>query len=98
LKILKVAGNVCGVVLKHPNEKILYVAGDTIWYEGVQEAIDTNNPEIIVVNVGEDRHIYTKFSNERRNLVFASFTITNISSSPLIPSLYIFRFYCSHRI
>jgi len=27
------------VVFKHPNEKPLYLAGDTVWYEGVQEVI-----------------------------------------------------------
>jgi hypothetical protein len=40
-EILKLAGVVCGVVFKHPTEKILYVAGDTVWYEAVQEVIQT---------------------------------------------------------
>lgn len=54
-EILKLAGLVCGVVFKHPNEKTLYVAGDTVWYEAVQEAIDTHRPEIIVVNGGDNQ-------------------------------------------
>ncbi|MEC0347176.1 MBL fold metallo-hydrolase [Peribacillus frigoritolerans] len=54
-EILKLAGLVCGVVFKHSNEKTLYVAGDTVWYDAVQEVIDTNKPEIIVVNGGNNQ-------------------------------------------
>lgn len=54
-KILEVAGKVCGVVFNHPNEKTLYVAGDTVWYEGVQEEIEKHRPEIIVVNAGDNQ-------------------------------------------
>ncbi|MBM4763741.1 MBL fold metallo-hydrolase [Bacillus sp. B15-48] len=54
-EILKHAGQVCGVVFKHATEKTLYVAGDTVWYEAVQEIIDTHKPEIIVVNAGDNQ-------------------------------------------
>jgi len=54
-EILKIAGSVCGVVFHHPNEKTLYVAGDTVWYEAIQEVIDTQKPEIIVVNGGDNQ-------------------------------------------
>lgn len=54
-EILKLAGLVCGVVFKHQSEKTLYVAGDTVWYEAVQEEIDTHQPEIIVVNGGDNQ-------------------------------------------
>lgn len=56
-EILKLAGQVCGVVFKHINEKTLYVAGDTVWYEGVQEVIETHSPEIIVVNGGDNQFL-----------------------------------------
>ncbi len=56
-EILKLAGQVCGVVFKHPNEKTLYVAGDTVWYEAVQEVIETHKPEIIVVNGGNNQFL-----------------------------------------
>jgi L-ascorbate metabolism protein UlaG (beta-lactamase superfamily) len=56
-EILKLAGLVCGVVFKHDTEKTLYVAGDTVWYEGVQEAIDTYTPEVIVVNAGDNQFL-----------------------------------------
>ncbi|QYR23098.1 MBL fold metallo-hydrolase [Paenibacillus sp. sptzw28] len=54
-EILKLAGNVCGVVFNHPNEKTLYVAGDTVWYEAVQETLDTHKPEVIIVNGGDNQ-------------------------------------------
>lgn len=53
--MVELAGLVCGVVFKHSNEKTLYIAGDTVWYEGVQEVIDTHKPEIIVVNGGDNQ-------------------------------------------
>ncbi|WP_400195191.1 MBL fold metallo-hydrolase [Lysinibacillus telephonicus] len=56
-EILNLAGQVCGVVFKHPTEKTLYVAGDTVWYEGVQEVIGTLKPEIIVVNAGDNQFL-----------------------------------------
>ena len=56
-EILNLAGLVCGVVFKHQDEKTLYVAGDTVWYEGVQEAIDSHHPEIIVVNAGDNQFL-----------------------------------------
>jgi len=55
-EILKRTGLVCGVVFKHINEKTLYVAGDTIWYEAIQEVIHTNKPEIIIVNGGDNQY------------------------------------------
>ncbi|WP_066054667.1 MBL fold metallo-hydrolase [Robertmurraya korlensis] len=56
-EILKLAGEVCGVVFKHPTEKTVYIAGDTVWYEGVQEEIDTHKPDVIVVNAGDNQFI-----------------------------------------
>lgn len=55
--VLKLLGQVCGIVFKHSTEKTLYVAGDTVWYEGVQEVIGTHNPEIIVVNGGDNQKL-----------------------------------------
>lgn len=50
--VLKVIGEVCGVVFAHPDEKTLYIAGDTVWYEGVDEIIKNHQPDVIVVNGG----------------------------------------------
>ncbi|WP_438497016.1 MBL fold metallo-hydrolase [Paenibacillus sp. IHBB 3054] len=49
------AGNVMGVVFQHPEEKTVYLAGDTVWYEEVQDIIDTYTPEIILLNGGENQ-------------------------------------------
>ena len=39
-----------GVVFKHPDEKTVYVAGDTIWCDEVKKTIDTYEPEYIIIN------------------------------------------------
>lgn len=44
------AGKVCGVVFSMQGEKKLYVAGDTVWYEGVAEEIKKHHPDVIVLN------------------------------------------------
>lgn len=43
-------GPACGVVFKAPGEKTLYVAGDTIWYDGVKNTIEKFHPDVIIVN------------------------------------------------
>ena len=44
----------CGVIFKHPEEsKIFYLAGDTIFFEGVSSAINKFSPDIIAVNAAE---------------------------------------------
>lgn len=54
-ELLNLMGEVCGVVFKHPSEKVLYVAGDTVWYDAIGEEINTHQPEIIVVNSGDNQ-------------------------------------------
>ncbi|OOM72356.1 MBL fold metallo-hydrolase [Clostridium sp. BL-8] len=56
-EIVKLMGNVSGIVFKHQDEKTLYVDGDTVWYEGVKEVIETHKPEIIVVNSGNNKFL-----------------------------------------
>ncbi len=56
-EILKVAGNVMGVVFKHSDQKTLYVAGDTVWYDKVQEVLDTSKPDIIILNGGDNQFL-----------------------------------------
>ncbi|MCT4571157.1 Lrp/AsnC family transcriptional regulator [Bacillus thuringiensis] len=52
IKNFKISGEVSGIVFNHPDEPRLYVAGDTIWCNDVQQAIDTHDPEVIVINGG----------------------------------------------
>lgn len=50
------AGNIdyeaCGVVFNHPDEKLLYLAGDTIWCELVKENLEHHQPEVVILNAG----------------------------------------------
>ena len=39
-----------GVIFKAQKEPTLYLAGDTIWFDWVKEAVDIHRPEYIVVN------------------------------------------------
>lgn len=45
-------GEVCGVVLRHPEEKTLYLSGDTVWYEAVAETLERYAPDVVVLNCG----------------------------------------------
>ncbi|MCT2347210.1 MBL fold metallo-hydrolase [Niallia taxi] len=56
-KLLELMGEVCGVLFKQPTEKTLYIAGDTVWYNGIQQELDTHKPDIIVVNGGDNQII-----------------------------------------
>lgn len=42
----------CGIVMKHPDEKSLYVVGDTIWCKEVKDSIDKYEPEVAILNAG----------------------------------------------
>lgn len=39
-----------GIVFKSKGEKTLYIAGDTIWCEEVENALHKYNPDVVVVN------------------------------------------------
>jgi len=43
---------VSGFVLRAVGEPTVYIAGDTIWCDEVQQALHTHKPEIVVVNTG----------------------------------------------
>lgn len=47
---LKPCGPSCGVVFRHPEEKTLYVAGDTIWYSEVERSLASFRPDVVVLN------------------------------------------------
>lgn len=48
-------GAAMGVVFQAPGQKTLYLVGDTIWRDEVDEALSRYSPEIIVVNAGYAR-------------------------------------------
>lgn len=49
----EILGEVCGIIFKHHTEKVLYLAGDTVWNAFVKESIDTHQPEILILNSGD---------------------------------------------
>jgi L-ascorbate metabolism protein UlaG (beta-lactamase superfamily) len=44
---------VCGVVFTHPEEKTLYLAGDTVWNDYVASNLMMYRPEAIILNAGD---------------------------------------------
>ncbi|WP_434778720.1 MBL fold metallo-hydrolase [Neisseria sp. Ec49-e6-T10] len=54
-ELAKLLGEAMGVVFKSPNSKTVYVAGDTIWNNYVSGAINTFNPDAIILNTGYAR-------------------------------------------
>jgi|1186.fasta_scaffold24247_3 L-ascorbate metabolism protein UlaG (beta-lactamase superfamily) len=48
-------GPVSGFVLGAPGEPVVYVAGDTIWCDEVDEALAEHAPHVVVVNAGAAR-------------------------------------------
>ena len=51
----EILGRVCGVVLQHSDEPTVYIAGDTVWYEGVAETLKQHTPDVIVLNSADAR-------------------------------------------
>lgn len=43
-------GEACGVIFKAAGEKTLYLVGDTVWYEGVQTALEKFKPDVVILN------------------------------------------------
>jgi L-ascorbate metabolism protein UlaG (beta-lactamase superfamily) len=52
-KYAELLGLVSGVIFKHPNEKTVYIAGDTVWYEGVEENLKKYEPDVVILNSGD---------------------------------------------
>lgn len=48
----KLLGDVMGVVFTTPHGKKIWLVGDTVWFNGVDEALTAHNPDVIIVNAG----------------------------------------------
>ena len=46
-------GDCMGFVFKAPGQKSIYFAGDTIWHEYVEIALQKHKPDIIVLNASQ---------------------------------------------
>jgi L-ascorbate metabolism protein UlaG (beta-lactamase superfamily) len=51
-------GPCAGFVFECPGEKTVYVAGDTVYYDGVRAVIERFQPDVIVVNACDARWKY----------------------------------------
>jgi L-ascorbate metabolism protein UlaG (beta-lactamase superfamily) len=51
----KKMGHVSGYIFKAADQPTLYIAGDTIWCDHVKQALDTERPDVTVVNAGGAR-------------------------------------------
>jgi len=56
-RIGEAMGPVSGYVLRAPGEPVLYVAGDTIWCDEVEDALAEHGPDVVVVNAGAARFL-----------------------------------------
>lgn len=48
-------GEVCGVVFRHPDEKTVYLAGDTVWNQYVEDSLARHQPDVAILNAGDAR-------------------------------------------
>lgn len=47
-----ILGEVCGVVFMHPEEKTVYLVGDTIWNDDVAQVLAAHQPDVAILNTG----------------------------------------------
>ena len=48
--LVKASCEACGVVFEAAGEKKLYVTGDTVWYQGVQDTLLQYKPDVVTLN------------------------------------------------
>lgn len=48
----KLLGDVMGVVFTTPEGKKAWLVADTIWFDGVDKALEKHNPDVIIINSG----------------------------------------------
>lgn len=55
--LAKRMGSVTGYLLQSPGLPTIYLAGDTVWFDGVGDVLREHKPDVIVVNAGEARFL-----------------------------------------
>lgn len=53
--MLAIAGQTCGVIFEHQNEPTTYLLGDTVWYENVEKTLKTYQPQVAIINAGNNQ-------------------------------------------
>jgi L-ascorbate metabolism protein UlaG (beta-lactamase superfamily) len=56
-EIAEMLAPVSGFVLRADGEPTVYIAGDTIWCEAVERALEEHSPDVVVVNAGGARFV-----------------------------------------
>lgn len=52
------AGEAMGVVFQAPNQKTIYVMGDSVWSSDIYKALHKYKPEIAIMNTGDARFLF----------------------------------------
>lgn len=60
----KALGDVMGVVFTTQDGKKTYLAADTIWFQGVDDAIARHKPDVIILNAGGAAYALDKFKDD----------------------------------
>lgn len=77
-KLAELLGDACGVVFKHPREQTLYIAGDTIWNEEVENVLSTHKPDIVILNAGSAQVItYGNIIMDKEDILRAHVMLPN---------------------
>ncbi len=53
-KMYEMSGPACGLILTHPEEKPLYITGDTVWYEDMNRILKEYRPGVVAASCGEN--------------------------------------------
>lgn len=54
-QMLAISGKACGVIFKHKNEPTTYLLGDTVWYENVEKTLKEYQPDVAIINAGNNQ-------------------------------------------
>ncbi|MBD8836935.1 MULTISPECIES: MBL fold metallo-hydrolase [Paenibacillus] len=54
-EMLAISGPACGVVFKHESEKTVYLLGDTVWYDEVENNLQKYQPDVVIINAGNNQ-------------------------------------------
>lgn len=54
-EMLAISGHACGVIFEHKDEPTTYLLGDTVWYENVENTLQKYQPQVAIINAGNNQ-------------------------------------------
>ena len=54
-QMLAISGKACGVIFQHRDEPTVYLLGDTVWYDNVGQTLKKYQPEVAIINAGNNQ-------------------------------------------